>query len=82
MNEMLTDAYAFSGERKYLDCAFRFNEQETMVPCIDGDIKKIAETISHTHANAQIPQFYGLIKEFEYTGDSLFKVATENFLNM
>ena len=79
MNEMLTDAYAFSGERKYLDCAFRFNEQETMVPCIDGDIKKIAETISHTHANAQIPQFYGLIKEFEYTGDSLFKVAAENF---
>lgn len=79
MNEMLTDAYILSGDQKYLDCAFRFNEQETIAPCMTGDTKGIAKAISHTHANAQIPQFYGLLKEFEYTGDDRLKNATKNF---
>lgn len=79
MNEILTDAYALSGDRKYLNCAYRFNEQETIMPCMKGGVKEMSEAISHTHANAQIPQFYGLLKEFEYTGNSSFKDAAGNF---
>ena len=79
MNEMLVEAYALSGDRKYLNCAYRFNERETIYPCMKGDTGEIAGTISNTHANAQIPQFYGVLKEFEYTGNSGYKDAADHF---
>ena len=79
MNEMLTEAYAMTGDTKYLTYAKKFNESETISPCIDGNMTRIATAISNTHANAQIPQFYGTLKEYEYTGETDFLNASKNF---
>lgn len=79
INEMLVEAYAWSGDKKYLDCALRFNEREMIMPCVEGNRSKIAEAISNTHANAQIPQFFGVLKEYEYTGEESWLKAAENF---
>ena len=79
MNEVLTDAYAISGDTKYLTYSLKFNEQVTMNVCVNGTQSQIASAISNTHANAQIPQFFGALRQYEYTGTVDYLNIAKNF---
>ena len=48
MNEVLADAYAITGEQKYLDCARRFSHRMLLVPLENGK-----DCLDNMHANTQ-----------------------------
>lgn len=74
MNEVFTDIYAITGEEKYLETARRFNHITVIYPIANGE-----DVLFGRHANDQIPKFVGVVKEYEYTGEELYKKAGENF---
>lgn len=72
MNEVLTDVYAITGDKKYLRVAQRFNDPRVFDPLVDSEDK-----LEGLHANTQIPKIIGAAREYELTGsDSLKQVAT------
>lgn len=72
MNEVLTDVYAMTGDRKYLEVAQRFNDPRLFDPLADSD-----DELAGMHANTQIPKVIGAAREYEFTGnDTLRQVAS------
>lgn len=72
MNEVLTDVYAFTGDKKFLKVAQRFNDPRVFPPLTEGK-----DRLAGLHANTQIPKIIGAAREYEFTlEDSLKQIAT------
>ena len=64
MNEVFADVYALTGEKKYLDAAYRWEHRKVIDPLYAHEDK-----LTGLHANTQIPKFGGLARTAELTGD-------------
>lgn len=74
MNEVLADAYAITGEQKYLDCARRFSHRQLLVPLKNGK-----DCLDNMHANTQIPKVVGYQRIAELAHDVQYHNASEYF---
>ena len=74
MNEVLADAYAITGEQKYLDCARRFSHRMLLVPLENGK-----DCLDNMHANTQIPKVIGYQRIAELAHDVHYHNASEYF---
>lgn len=74
MNEVLADAYAITGEQKYLDCARRFSHRMLLVPLENGK-----DCLDNMHANTQIPKVIGYQRIAELAHDVQYHNASEYF---
>ena len=74
MNEVLADAYAITGEQKYLDCARRFSHRMLLVPLENGK-----DCLDNMHANTQIPKVIGYQRIAELALDVQYHNASEYF---
>lgn len=74
MNEVLADAYAITGEQKYLDCARRFSHRMLLVPLENGK-----DCLENMHANTQIPKVIGYQRIAELAHDVQYHNASEYF---
>ncbi|MBS1443350.1 MAG: hypothetical protein HP020_03715 [Prevotella sp.] len=74
MNEVLADAYAITGEQKYLDCARRFSHIMLLVPLENGK-----DCLDNMHANTQIPNVIGYQRIAELAHDVQYHNASEYF---
>ena len=74
MNEVLADAYAITGEQKYLDCARRFSHKLLLVPMEEGK-----DCLDNMHANTQIPKVIGYQRIAELAHDVQYHNASEYF---
>ena len=70
MNEVLADAYALTGEEKYLACARRFSHKLLLDAM--GEHRDILDNM---HANTQVPKAIGFTRIGELTGDKLYREA-------
>lgn len=74
MNEVLADAYAMTGEQKYLNCARRFSHKLLLVPMEEGK-----DCLDNMHANTQIPKVIGYQRIAELAHDVQYHNASEYF---
>ena len=74
MNEVLADAYAITGEQKYLNCARRFSHKLLLVPMEEGK-----DCLDNMHANTQIPKVIGYLRIAELAHDVQYHNASEYF---
>ena len=74
MNEVLADAYAITGEQKYMDCARRFSHRMLLVPLENGK-----DCLDNMHANTQIPKVIGYQRIAELAHDMQYHNASEYF---
>lgn len=74
MNEVLADAYAITGEQKYLDCARRFSHRMLLVP-----LENCKDCLDNMHANTQIPKVIGYQRIAELAHDVQYHNASEYF---
>lgn len=74
MNEVLADAYAITGEQKYLDCARRFSHRKLLLPLENGK-----DCLDNMHANTQIPKVIGYQRIAELAHDVQYHNASEYF---
>ena len=74
MNEVIADAYAITGEQKYLDCARRFSHRMLLVPLENGK-----DCLDNMHANTQIPKVIGYQRIAELAHDVQYHNASEYF---
>ena len=74
MNEVLADAYAITGEQKYMDCARRFSHKMLLVPLENGK-----DCLDNMHANTQIPKVIGYQRIAELAHDVQYHNASEYF---
>lgn len=74
MNEVLADAYAITGEQKYLNCARRFSHKLLLVPMEEG-----RDCLDNMHANTQIPKVIGYQRIAELAHDVQYHNASEYF---
>lgn len=74
MNEVLADAYAISGDEKYLTCAKRFSHKFLLEPMAHHD-----DMLDFLHANTQVPKVVGFARIAELTGDDEYMYASRFF---
>lgn len=74
MAESLANLYGLTGEKKYLDLAFKFHHKSVMDPLEKGEHK-----LAGLHGNTQIPKAIGAAREYELTGEDRFKKIAANF---
>lgn len=74
MNEVLADAYAMSGNKKYLDAAYRFTHRWLLESMSNG-----IDNLDNKHANTQIPKIIGYQRIAELSGDSTYEKAARFF---
>ena len=74
MNEVRADAYAITGEQKYMDCARRFSHRMLLVPLENGK-----DCLDNMHANTQIPKVIGYQRIAELAHDVQYHNASEYF---
>ena len=74
MNEVLADAYAITGEQKYLNCARRFSHKLLLVSMEEGK-----DCLDNMHANTQIPKVIGYQRIAELAHDVQYHNASEYF---
>ena len=74
MNEVLADAYAVSGDEKYLDAARRFSHRQILDPLSKGE-----DRLDNLHANTQVPKAQGFSRIGELSGDDTYLDAGRFF---
>lgn len=74
MNEVLADAYAVSGDVKYLDAARRFSHLQILDPLSEG-----IDPLDNLHANTQVPKAQGFGRIGELSGDQKYLDAGRFF---
>ncbi len=70
MNEVLADAYAITGEKKYLDVARRFSHRRLLHPLMAR-----RDCLDNMHANTQVPKVIGFERIAELAGDEAYHTA-------
>lgn len=71
MNEVIADAYAISGDKKYLDCARRFSHKMLLIP-----MEEHRDNLDNLHANTQIPKVIGFQRIAELANDAAYHEAS------
>ena len=74
MNEVLADAYAMTGEQKYLDVAKRFSHRRLLTP-----MSQRQDNLDNMHANTQVPKVVGFERISELAGDEVYHKAADFF---
>ena len=74
MNEVLADAYAISGNKKYLVAAKRFSHHMLLDPMSEG-----IDNLDNKHANTQVPKAIGFERIGELSGDKKYADAGSFF---
>ena len=74
MNEVLADAYAITGDKKYLDCAKRFSHRRLLTP-----MSQRQDCLDNMHANTQVPKVVGFERISELSGDEAYHHAADFF---
>ncbi|MCM1355963.1 MAG: glycoside hydrolase family 127 protein [Staphylococcus sp.] len=74
MDEVYADAYAMTGEKKYLDAARRFTHHELFDSMRDG-----RDNLDNKHANTQVPKVVGYQRIAELSGDADYDRAARFF---
>lgn len=74
MDEVYADAYAMTGEQKYLDAARRFTHHQLF-----DDLVKGVDNLDNRHANTQVPKVVGYQRIAELSGDTDYRKAAEFF---
>ncbi len=74
MNEVLVDAYAMTGDRKYLDVAKRFSHRRLLTP-----LSQRRDCLDNMHANTQVPKVVGFERISELSGDESYHNAASFF---
>ena len=75
INEVIADAYAITGDKKYLDCARRFSHKWILTPMKDHN----AFFLDNKHANTQVPKIVGFARIAELSGDKTYLEASRFF---
>ena len=70
MNEVLADAYAITGEQKYLNVAKRFSHRRLLAP-----LSQRRDCLDNMHANTQVPKVIGFERIAELAGDEAYHNA-------
>jgi DUF1680 family protein len=71
MLEMMVDAYALTGRTEFIDCAEKWVQKKNFTePLAAGD-----DPLTSIHANATVPKFSGLLRNYQMTGNSRDKQA-------
>ena len=71
MNEVLADAYAMTGEQKYLDVACRFSHRRLLTP-----MSQRQDCLDNMHANTQVPKVVGFERIAELDGNETYHDAS------
>ena len=74
MNEVLVDAYAITGDPKYLTIARRFSHRMLL-----DQMSQRVDRLDNLHANTQVPKAVGFARIAELGGDETFNDAAEFF---
>lgn len=74
INESFVDVYELTGEKRFLDWAYRLHDKAMWVPLSEGN-----DILYGWHANTQIPKFTGFYRYYEATGDKRFLNAATYF---
>ncbi|HEX8021304.1 glycoside hydrolase family 127 protein [Mucilaginibacter sp.] len=74
MNEVIADAYAITGDKKYLDLAKRFSHNRILLP-----LENREDRLTGLHANTQIPKVIGFERIAELTNDMSIANAARFF---
>ena len=74
MNEVLADAYAMTGEQKFLDVAKRFSHRRLLTP-----LSQRQDCLDNMHANTQVPKVVGFERISELSGDEVYHAASIYF---
>ena len=74
MNEVLADAYAITGDKKYLDVAKRFSHRRLLLP-----LSQRQDCLDNMHANTQVPKVVGFERISELSGDEAYHTAAAYF---
>lgn len=74
MNEVLADAYAITGDRKYLDVAKRFSHRRLLIP-----LSQRQDCLDNMHANTQVPKVVGFERIAELSADEAYHDASIYF---
>lgn len=76
MNEALAQVYGITGERRFLELAFKFNHRAVLEPLAQGK-----DALPGLHGNTQIPKVIGAARQYELTGEARFRDIAVNFWN-
>ena len=74
INEVLADAYAMTGEQKYLDAARRFSHHRLLMPMSERQ-----DCLDNMHANTQVPKVVGFERIGELGGGQSYHTASQFF---
>ena len=74
MNEVLADAYAITGDQKYLTVAKRFSHRRLLNP-----MSQRQDCLDNMHANTQVPKVVGFERIAELSGDETYHDAGSFF---
>ena len=74
LNEVLADAYAITGDKKYLDVAKRFSHRRLLNP-----LSQRQDCLDNMHANTQVPKVIGFERIAELSGDEAYHTAGAYF---
>ncbi|PWK71470.1 hypothetical protein LX99_04494 [Mucilaginibacter oryzae] len=76
MNEVFADAYAITGDKKYLALAEKFSHRAILVP-----LERHEDKLSGLHANTQIPKVIGFERIAGLSNDTGYSSAARFFWN-
>ncbi|MDE6291731.1 MAG: glycoside hydrolase family 127 protein [Muribaculaceae bacterium] len=76
MNEVYADAYAITGQEKYLDTARRFTHH-----ALYDDLNRGVDNLDNLHANTQVPKVIGYQRVAEVSGDPEYLKTADFFWN-
>jgi DUF1680 family protein len=74
INEVLADVYAITGDRQYLDLAYKFSQKIILDP-----LQKGVDQLNGLHANTQIPKVIGFKRIADLNKDSAYNAAANFF---
>lgn len=74
MDEVYADAYAMTGDKKYLDAAKRFTHHQLFDGMLRGE-----DNLDNRHANTQVPKVVGYQRIAELADDSDYEKAADFF---
>jgi DUF1680 family protein len=76
MNEVLTNTYAFTGEKKYLDLSYKFHDKKVLDSLALG-----VDVLPGKHSNTQVPKAIGTARRFELTAHQSDFAISDFFWN-
>ena len=74
LNEVFADVYSITGDKKYLQLAHRFSDQQMLQPLLQG-----RDNLTGKHANTQIPKIIGYKRIADLEGLADWDAASRFF---